>query len=124
MQVSEQEIRSIKNFIAHLNQRDSIVVVEGKRDSAALKKLGYRGKVAEFHKFGGMTKFVDSAASYDNVIMMLDGDRKGRYLTGKIVEKLSRRTKLDLTEKKKLISITGGKIRFIEQLVMYESYMI
>lgn len=124
MQVSEKEIRGIKSFIAHLNQKDSIVIVEGKRDSAALKKLGYTGKVAEFHKFGGMTRFVDSAAEYNHVIMLLDGDRKGRYLTSKIVQKLSRRTKLDLTEKKKLISITGGKIRFIEQLVFYESYMI
>lgn len=124
MQISEEEIRGIKSFITHLNQKNSIVVVEGKRDSYALKKLGYTGKIVEFHKFRGMTRFVDSAAEYDHVIMLLDGDRKGRYLTGKITEKLSRRTKLDLTEKKKLISITGGKIRFIEQLVFYESYMI
>lgn len=124
VQVSEQEIHGIKNFIAHLNLKNSIVIVEGKRDSAALKKLGYSGKIAEFHKFSGMTKFVDSIAEYEHVIMLLDGDKKGRYLTGKIVEKLSRRTKLDLTEKKKLISITGGKIRFIEQLGFYESYII
>jgi len=37
---------------------------------------------------------------------------------------LERRTKIDLLFKKKLVSITKGKIRFIEQLVCYESYFV
>jgi len=37
--VTEQEIIELKNFIFQLNSmKDSIVVVEGKRDSIALKK--------------------------------------------------------------------------------------
>lgn len=122
--VSENEIFGMKRFVTHLNQKDSIVVVEGKKDTVALRKIGYTGKIMEFHKFGGMTKFVDSAATYTNLTILLDGDRKGRYLTGKIIEKLSRRTKLSLAEKKRLNTITGGKVRFIEQLVSYEPYMI
>jgi len=69
-------------------------------------------------------KFVDSVAHYENLIVLLDGDRKGKYLCGKIVEKLQRRTKIDLSFKKKLISITKGKIRFIEQLSRYESFLM
>jgi len=43
--VTEQEIIELKNFIFQLNSmKDSVVVVEGKRDSIALKKLGYSGK--------------------------------------------------------------------------------
>jgi len=57
----------------------------------------------------------------ESVIILLDRDRKGRYLTGKIISQLERRTKVDLSFKKKLVSITKGKIRFIEQLVCYES---
>jgi len=101
-----------------------VVVVEGKRDSAALVKLGYSGKILEFHKFNGMIKFADSAAKYRKLILLLDGDRKGRYLTKKIIELLEHRTKIDLLFKKKLVSITKGKIRFIEQLVCYESYFV
>jgi 5S rRNA maturation endonuclease (ribonuclease M5) len=104
------------------SQKNSAVIVEGKRDSFALKKLGFSGTVLEFHKFCGVIKFVDYVAKYDRVIMLLDGDRKGRYLTGKIIEHLQRRTKIDLSFKKKLIGITKGKIRFIEQLVYYESF--
>jgi len=125
MEFPESEIVEIKKFINLLNsQKDGVVVVEGKRDSAALVKLGYSGKILEFHKFNGMIKFADSAAKYHKIILLLDGDRKGRYLTKKIIELLERRTKIDLLFKKKLVSITKGKIRFIEQLVCYESYFV
>jgi len=125
MEFPENEIAEIKKFMDLLNsQKDSVVVVEGKRDSAALVKLGYSGKILEFHKFNGMIKFADSAAKYRKIILLLDGDRKGKYLTKKIIELLERRTKIDLLFKKKLVSITKGKIRFIEQLVCYESYFV
>ena len=125
MEFPESEIAEIKKFMNLLDsQKDSVVVVEGKRDSAALIKLGYSGKILEFHRFNGMIKFADSAAKYPKIFLLLDGDRKGRYLTKKIIELLEHRTKIDLLFKKKLVSITKGKIRFIEQLVCYESYFV
>ena len=125
MEFPENEIAEIKKFIDLLNsEKDGVVIVEGKRDSAALVKLGYSGKILEFHRFNGMIKFADSAAKYHKIILLLDGDRKGRYLTKKIIELLERRTKIDLLFKKKLVSITKGKIRFIEQLICYESYFV
>ena len=125
MEFPENEIAEIKKFIDLLNsEKDGVVIVEGKRDSAALIKLGYSGKILEFHRFNGMVKFADSAAKYHKIILLLDGDRKGKYLTKKIIELLEHRTKIDLLFKKKLVSITKGKIRFIEQLVCYESYFV
>ena len=125
MLVTEQEIAELKNFVSHLNSmKGSVVVVEGKRDSAALKRIGFSGKVLEFHKFGGMINFADSVARHDSLIILFDGDRKGKYLTGKTIQLLQRRTRIDLTFKQKLTKITKGKIRFIEQLVCYESYII
>jgi len=124
MLVTEQEIIELKNFISELNSmKDSIVVVEGKRDSIALKKLGYSGKVLEFHRFGGMIDFTDSVSKYKRLIVLFDRDKKGRSLTGKTIQLLQRRTKVDLSFKKKLREITKGKIMFIEQLVCYESYL-
>jgi len=123
--VTEQEVNDIKNFVSHLNSMtQSVVIVEGKRDSAALKKIGFSGKVLEFHKFGGMINFADSVAKHENLIILFDGDKKGKYLTGKTIQLLQRRTKIDLTFKQKLTTITKGKIRFIEQLVCYESYIV
>jgi hypothetical protein len=36
---------------------------------------------------------------------------------------LERRTRIDLSFKRKLVSITKGKIRFIEELSYYESFL-
>jgi len=122
--ISEQEIRDLKNFIVLLNSKlDSAVIVEGKRDSEALKKIGFSGRVLEFHKFRGLRKFVDLVSEYNSLIILLDGDRKGRYLTTKIVEQLERRVKIDLSFKRKLVSITKGKVRFIEELGGYKSFL-
>lgn len=123
MQVSEKEIQDLKNFVASLNSRvDSAVIVEGKHDSEALKRIGVSGKILEFHRFRGLSKFVDSVSD-SNLIILLDGDRKGRYLTSKIIQQLERRTRIDLSFKRKLVSITKGKIRFIEDLSYYESFL-
>jgi 5S rRNA maturation endonuclease (ribonuclease M5) len=124
MLVTEQEISEVKDFVSQLNSmKESVVIVEGKRDSTALKRIGFSGKVLEFHKFGGMINFVDTVARHENLIILFDGDRKGRYLTGKTIDLLQRRTKIDLRFKRKLTSITKGKIRFIEQLICYERYL-
>ena len=124
MLVSEQEITELKNFIFQLNSmEDSTVVVEGKRDSIALKKLGYSGKILEFHRFGGMIDFTDSVSKYKRLIILFDRDKKGRLLTGKTIQLLQRRTKIDLSFKRKLREITKGKIKCIEQLVCYESHL-
>ena len=124
MNISEDEIQDLKKFIISLNTKNgSAVLVEGKRDSAALKKIGFSGKILEFHKFGGLRKFIDSVSQFDSLIILLDGDRKGKYLTAKIIYQLERRIQIDLSFKKKLVTITKGKIRFIEQLGYYESFL-
>jgi len=124
MLVSEQEILELKKFVFELNSIEkSMVIVEGKRNSNALKKLGYTGKVLEFHRFGGMVNFADSVAKYDRLIILFDRDKKGRVLTGKTIQLLKRRTRVDLSFKRKLSMITKGKIMFIEQLGSYESYL-
>ena len=124
MLVSEQEILELKDFVFELNSiKNSVVIVEGKRDSNALKKLGYSGKILEFHRFGGMINFIDSVAKYERLIILFDRDKKGKILTEKTIQLLQRRTKVDLSFKRKLRIITKGKIMFIEQLVCYESFL-
>jgi len=121
MKITASEIEGMKNFIALLNsKKDSIVVVEGKRDSAALEKLGFSGKICEFHSFKGLVKFADSMDSYKQMILLLDLDRKGRYLTSRIISQLEHRIRIDLSFKRKLAMITKGKVRHIEDLSRYE----
>lgn len=122
MKITTSEIDGLKNFITSLNsKKESMVVVEGKRDSAAMKKLGFSGNICEFHSFKGLAKFADSMDSYKVLIPLLDLDRKGRYLTSKIISQLEHRIRIDLTFRRKLTMITKGKIRHIEDLSRYES---
>jgi 5S rRNA maturation endonuclease (ribonuclease M5) len=122
--VSEQEILELRDFVFELNTiKNGIVIVEGKRDSNALRRLGYTGKILEFHRFAGMVDFADSVAKYERLIILFDRDKKGRTLTEKTIQLLQRRTKVDLSFKRKLRIITKGKIMFIEQLVSYESHL-
>ncbi|MDH5431382.1 MAG: topoisomerase [Nitrosopumilus sp.] len=124
MLVSEQEIFELKKFVFELNSiENGAVVVEGKRDSNALKKLGFTGKVLEFHRFAGMVDFADSVVKHERLIILFDRDKKGSILTGKAIQLLQRRTKVDLSFKRKLRMITKGKIMFIEQLRSYESFL-
>ena len=125
MLVSEQEILEMKELIFQLNAigSNSVVVVEGKRDSRALTRLGYSGRILEFYRFGGMVNFVDSVVKYERLILLFDRDRKGRTLTKKIIHLVQRRTKIDLSFKRKLRDITNGKIMFMEQLVCYEPFL-
>lgn len=124
MLVTEQEVLEVRKFVNELNSiENGVVIVEGRKDSAALRKLGFTGKVLEFYKFAGMIDFADSVAKYERIIILFDRDRKGRSLTGKAIQLLQRRTKIDLSFKRKLRQITKGKIKFVEQLVCYESFL-
>jgi 5S rRNA maturation endonuclease (ribonuclease M5) len=114
------EIFKVKDFIKSLNsEHHSIIVVEGKRDEQALQKLGYTGKICQFHSFKGLIKFADSMPKYKNLILLLDSDRKGRYLTKRIISQLQHRVTVDLSYRKQLTIITKGRIRNVEDLTMY-----
>jgi len=118
--VDDAEITEVRNFIRLLNLKtNSIVVVEGKRDENALKRLGFSGKVCQFHSFKGLTKFVDSMPRYRHLIVLLDSDRKGRYLTRRMISQLEHRMTIDLSFKRKLAAITKGKVRNVENLSSY-----
>jgi len=118
--VDDSEIAEVRNFIRLLNsKKNSIVVVEGRRDENALKRLGFSGRVCQFHSFKGLTKFVDSMPRYRHLIVLLDSDRKGRYLTRRIISQLEHRMTIDLSFKRKLVAITKGKVRNVENLSSY-----
>ncbi|MGI0018405.1 MAG: toprim domain-containing protein [Nitrosotalea sp.] len=115
------EILNLRDFVKSLNsEHHSIIVVEGKRDEQALQKLGFTGKICQFHSFKGLIKFADSMPKYKNLILLLDSDRKGRYLTKRIISQLQHRVSIDLSYRKQLTIITKGRIRNVEDLSMYE----
>jgi 5S rRNA maturation endonuclease (ribonuclease M5) len=112
-------IKDINDFVLSLNaesSKNSIVIVEGKRDMEALYYLGYNGNIKAYHHYRGTTNFVDHCAvNYKKLILLMDSDKKGKIITKKILSQLNGRI-IDLNYKKKLLQITKGKIKKIEEI--------
>ena len=122
MNIDAHDISKVKDFVKSLNSvHHGIIVVEGKRDEDALKKLGYTGKICQFHSFKGLIKFADSMPKYKNLVLLLDSDRKGRYLTKRIISQLQHRMTVDLSYRKELTIITKGRVKNVEDLAKYET---
>ena len=119
MNIDIHDISKVKDFVKSLNSKHGIIVVEGKRDEDALKKLGYTGKICQFHSFKGLIKFADNMPKYKNLVLLLDSDRKGRYLTKRIISQLQHRMTIDLSYRKELTAITKGRVKNVEDLTMY-----
>ena len=122
-----EEVARIKEFIDMLNyasSNGSVVIVEGRRDALALKSLGFYGKmvILNNHK-RGLTNLVEYIYHVREAILLLDMDSKGRYLTQRLVSMVTDRRRVNLFYRKRLAEITKGRIRSMEELLMYNEYI-
>jgi len=124
--IEQDEVEELKEFIDMLNYKSSngaVVVVEGKKDVIALTTLGFYGNVIMLNSCRSLSRLVDNIQHSKEVILLLDMDSKGRYLTQRIVSMISNRRRGNLFYKKRLVEITRGKIRSVEELVIYKEYI-
>jgi len=125
--IDQNEVQRLQKFVNMLNEESSngaVVVVEGKRDVNALASIGFKGNVVTLNNFRGINSLVDSLERENKVILMLDMDRKGKYLTRKILTLLQYKGKnVDMFYKKMLAAITKGKVRHTEDLTIYNRYI-
>jgi 5S rRNA maturation endonuclease (ribonuclease M5) len=120
----DETVERLRSFIGLLNEeseKGSVIVVEGKRDAEALLKVGFTGNPAVFHHFKGIADFLDNHdTNGKKMILLLDMDRTGKYLTSRLVSQLqSRRHSVSLSYKRALAKITNGKVRHVEDLAIY-----
>ncbi|MFQ5941846.1 MAG: toprim domain-containing protein [Nitrososphaerales archaeon] len=127
IRIDQDEVERLRKFVKRLNEESTngaVVVVEGKRDVDALTSVGFKGNVVTINKFKGINRLVDNLDRKSKVILMLDMDRKGKYLTHKILTLLQYRGKnVDLYYKKTLAGISKGKVRHTEDLTIYNRYI-
>ncbi len=121
--IEYDELEGIYSLIRNLNHEadnGAIVIVEGKRDKEALNLLGYRGNIMIFNNFRGAYNIIRYLEDRSKVILLFDMDKKGRELTKKISNLIYN---TDILYKKRLISITKGRINHIEELVVYAKWL-
>lgn len=119
-------IREINEFVNQINSesvQESLILVEGKRDLEALSYLGCNGNIRMYHNFKNPIDVVDKFRDkYKKLIILLDLDRTGEIMTKKIYNMLSQRY-IDQSYRMKLLSITQGRIKNIEELKSFYDSM-
>ncbi|MDQ2685799.1 MAG: toprim domain-containing protein [Thermoproteota archaeon] len=120
-------IREINDFIEQINgesPEDSLILVEGKRDLQALAYLGCNGNIRMYHHhFKNPIDLVDKFRNnYKKLILLLDLDRSGEIMTKKISNLLNQKY-IDHKYRMRLLSITQGRVKTIEELKSFYDSM-
>ena len=75
-----ERLREVLAALYEVNKRFP-VIVEGKKDAIALKKLGLSGELITLHSGKGLYDFCeDMAQKFPRVVLLLDWDDKGEAL--------------------------------------------
>lgn len=118
---------SLALYIKKLNDEarcGALIVVEGQRDADALRSIGFQGELFLLSHNEGLSKLAREAEGYEKVILLLDMDKKGRYLTKRAATLLQeKKSVIDLFFRKELLSLTKGRVRRIEELRRFQDLL-
>ncbi len=88
-----ERLRELLEELAEVNSPEHVhvpVIVEGKRDKAALKALGLAGEVITYNRGMNVHDFCEGILdSYSEVVLLMDWDREGDALQSKLGRELS-----------------------------------
>jgi 5S rRNA maturation endonuclease (ribonuclease M5) len=122
----KDKLEKIEQILAQLTEESAkgkSIIVEGRKDADALKKLGIIGTILTA-KTGGKS-FAEASQEIERfgakeVILLLDFDRRGKEGTQRLQQDLERmRIKSDPTFWFKLHRLVGREINCIESLPSY-----
>ncbi|HWR90572.1 MAG TPA: toprim domain-containing protein [Dissulfurispiraceae bacterium] len=83
-----ERLREVLQALYEVNKRVP-VVVEGKRDVSALRRIGLIGDIVTLHGGKGLYEFCeDLAEHYHRVVLLMDWDEKGESLHRKVASHL------------------------------------
>lgn len=75
-----ERLREVMDALCEVNNRVP-VIVEGKKDAQALRKLGLAGEIVVLHGGKGLYEFSEEIAGrFPTVVLLLDWDAKGESL--------------------------------------------
>jgi 5S rRNA maturation endonuclease (ribonuclease M5) len=118
-----EKIEQTINIIVEQSAKGKLIVVEGKKDEQTLRDLGVTGPVLTL-KTGGKS-FFDTLLQIeelkvDEVILLLDFDRRGKEATKRLQLDLERaKIKANLQFWHELHGLVGREVQCIESLEKY-----
>lgn len=83
-----KRLKEFLELLYELNKRVP-VIVEGKRDLLALRRLGFAGDIIQFHTGIGLYEFCNNISErFNRVILLIDWDENGDILYKKLSDNL------------------------------------
>lgn len=123
LEEKEERILKILERLSKENCKGISIIIEGKKDAEALRVLGIKGKLIEAKTAGKSLLEVISQVERCNtqeVILLLDFDRRGREWTKRLKQYLEKtQIKPNQFFWEELISIVGREVKDIEGLSSY-----
>jgi 5S rRNA maturation endonuclease (ribonuclease M5) len=119
----EEKILQVLECLAEESAKGTPIIVEGKNDVEALRNLAVEGKIISA-KTGGKS-FLDviseaEKTSANEVILLLDFDRRGKEWTKRIKQQLERaRIKPNTRFWRQLLTLVGRDVKDVEGLTGY-----
>ncbi len=119
----EEKLRQILDSLAEESAKGTPIIVEGKKDTQALRNLGITGPILTV-KTGGKS-FIQALHEIEQthaleVILLLDFDRRGKEGTKHLKQNLEHaKIKPNLTFWQSLSALFGREIQCIESLTAY-----
>lgn len=119
----EEKIQQILECLTVESAGGTPVIVEGKKDVETLRALGVSGEIVAA-KTGGKSRLdliseIEKAGNQE-VILLLDFDRRGKEWTGILIQNLEKaRIRANITFWKELLRFAGRELKDIEGLAAY-----
>jgi 5S rRNA maturation endonuclease (ribonuclease M5) len=113
----DEKLEEFRNLAGKIRDSDILVIVEGKKDRAALGKLGIKN-IIELSKKPIFQIVEDIADSNKECVILTDLDKKGKELYGKLNSDLQRRG-VNVNNKLRDFLFKNTKIRQIEGINSY-----
>lgn len=121
--MKEEKIVELVESLIEENE-STPVIVEGKRDEIALRKIGLKGEILRLNLGMTLTGFCEFIINnYSRVILLLDWDKKGNVLSI-LIEKIlvSNGIVCRINYREEIQSIVGNSIRSVEEI--YPLYVL
>lgn len=119
----EEKIQLVLEYLAEESAKGTPIIVEGKKDTEALKTLGIKGPIITA-KTGGKTLLdvISEAEEYGTkeIILLLDFDRRGREWTRRLKQRLEKTgPRPNLEYWNQLLQLVWREVKDIEGLATY-----
>jgi len=119
----EEKILQAFEWLAQESAKGIPIIVEGKKDVKTLRALAVQGKIIEAKTKGKSVLDVISEVEEcgtQEVILLLDFDRRGREWTNRLKQYLEKmEIKPNIFFWKKLLGIVGREVKDVEGLASY-----